>query len=621
MRLRAAPALLGALLLLAALPAADGNTVTPDSMGRAIALAMEAQPNLVVDATFIDRPAASVQPTFLLGFPAGTKSAPAGPFFPTHGATFGVLTTGKASALDDPVQANFHSSLAAGAAHGAFDVLTLAIVVDVPAGHNTLAFDLQFLTEEYPDYLGSPFNDAVIAQLDVPVWAAPHGVTTYVLGPGVVVAPGNFATDANLNPISLNQGTIDPANAVGTGYNAGTCRVTAYTAATPGRHVLYISIFDHTDPWYDSAVLLDNLRTFHAPSTPATDCNPPPPTLSVDAGTPCLDTTITVTSPPYSPSSTYAWDWGDGATGAGHPGIHKYASEGQYTVRLTMHDAYSSMQLTGSTVVDIGPCVLVADVADAQGHVHAPVPLLGTATGGTGQHQCSWEFEGPWSSPQPVQGDCTPEVAWALDGAYQVRLTVHDAGLGASATDEATVHILPLPPARSNEEPSPEGTPGDGEGDEAGEDPDGDGVPASDDRCPDVPDSGLDQDGDGLDDACDGDRDGDGLPDRVDPCPDLVDDGQDLDGDGLGDACDSDDDNDGLPDTDDPCPRSGATLACLRAAAQGGVLPAGGRERPEPPALPPLAARLTQPPLLYVTLSVLSVSLVAAVLAARMRRN
>tara|TARA_B110000908_G_C10251023_1_gene452041 strand:- start:93 stop:1829 length:1737 start_codon:yes stop_codon:yes gene_type:complete len=67
---------------------------------------------------------------------------------------------------------------------------------------------------------------------------------------------------------------------------------------------------------------------------------------------------------------------------------------------------------------------------------------------------------------------------------------------------------------------------------------DGDGVPNSEDNCPDVynPDR-LDTDGDGSGDACDN-------------CPNTWNDDQaDNDDDGIGDFCDPDDDNDGVLDS------------------------------------------------------------------------
>lgn len=81
-------------------------------------------------------------------------------------------------------------------------------------------------------------------------------------------------------------------------------------------------------------------------------------------------------------------------------------------------------------------------------------------------------------------------------------------------------------------------------------DRDEDGVPDSEDACPDQPE---DRDGFQDDDGCpDLDNDGDGVPDRFDAAPDLA---EDLDGhadtDGIPDL---DNDGDGIPDEFDACP-------------------------------------------------------------------
>lgn len=97
-------------------------------------------------------------------------------------------------------------------------------------------------------------------------------------------------------------------------------------------------------------------------------------------------------------------------------------------------------------------------------------------------------------------------------------------------------------------------------------DRDGDGIPDSQDNCPDNvnPDQG-DLDGDGIGDACDSspggqgtDTDQDGIPDEEDNCPFTPNfDQTDTNGDGIGDACQTsptDTDGDGIPDTADNCP-------------------------------------------------------------------
>ncbi|WP_394263381.1 choice-of-anchor L domain-containing protein, partial [Trueperella sp.] len=42
--------------------------------------------------------------------------------------------------------------------------------LDVPDGANCLSFDFKFLSEEYPVYVGSSYNDAFIAELNESTW-------------------------------------------------------------------------------------------------------------------------------------------------------------------------------------------------------------------------------------------------------------------------------------------------------------------------------------------------------------------------------------------------------------------------------------------------------------------
>jgi len=110
-------------------------------------------------------------------------------------------------------------------------------------------------------------------------------------------------------------------------------------------------------------------------------------------------------------------------------------------------------------------------------------------------------------------------------------------------------------------------------------DEDLDGIPNSEDNCPEVFNpSQANCDGDALGDVCDpdddndgaldgsdncallsnpaqADTDSDGIGDACDNCPSAVNpDQHDYDSDGEGDVCDSDDDNDGVADGVDNCP-------------------------------------------------------------------
>jgi hypothetical protein len=190
--------------------------------------------------------------------PNGIADAPLGPAFPTNGSTFGILTSGNVNLADDP-----NDIPDAGEGLGsepvrvaALDATILAVPVTVPGGMNCLGIDFQFLSEEFPEFVGQSKNDAFIAELDTSDW------TTTAGGASPPEAPNNFAFDAAGAVVSVNSTgptSVTAARAAGTTYDAATQLLTARTTVTPGQHTVYLSIFDQGDSVYDSAVFLDNL--------------------------------------------------------------------------------------------------------------------------------------------------------------------------------------------------------------------------------------------------------------------------------------------------------------------------------------------------------------------------
>lgn len=198
--------------------------------------------------------------------------------FPTDGGDFAILSTGNVAEVDQP--GIFASTgLGGGAVRGDTDrdVTILQVDFSVPAESNCLSFDFRFLSEEYPIYVGSSYNDAFVAELDTSTWTTSGSTIT---------APDNFAFDADDNVVSINStgiGGMTPEDGAGTAFDGGleegdsngaaTTLLSASTAVTPGDHTLYFSLFDQGDQSLDSAVFLDNLVVGYTPN-PEVDCAP-----------------------------------------------------------------------------------------------------------------------------------------------------------------------------------------------------------------------------------------------------------------------------------------------------------------------------------------------------------
>ncbi len=177
--------------------------------------------------------------------------------FPRRGKSYGILSTGDAR---DAGKKNQSGSLSRGNGgpfvRGARDVVIFRIGLRVPKNASCLSIRFRFLTEEFPEYVHSDFNDAFIAEVGNSTWDATSNQDP------TIVAPDDFALDPNSHLISVNAAgpaTVSAKNAKGTTYDGATPVLRASTPIKPGRRILYLSIFDQGDRQYDSSVFLDHL--------------------------------------------------------------------------------------------------------------------------------------------------------------------------------------------------------------------------------------------------------------------------------------------------------------------------------------------------------------------------
>ena len=243
--------LVAAGLLVAA--GSAGAAVTPSRDANAVAAAIPAAGMSIGAASFL-----AIPPN---GNPAGVSDSPIAPF-PVDGATYAVLSTGDATLSDQADQAGVFASADDGGAEApagrgdtARDVTVLAIPIDVPAGANCLSFDFRFLSEEYPDFINSQFNDAFIAELDSSTWVSSGSV--------IGGLENDFALDATGAPLTVHsaQAGLSEPNGAGTPYGGASAPLRAKTAVTPGAHTVILSVLDLNDNAYDTAVFADALRT------------------------------------------------------------------------------------------------------------------------------------------------------------------------------------------------------------------------------------------------------------------------------------------------------------------------------------------------------------------------
>jgi hypothetical protein len=197
--------------------------------------------------------------------------------FPTQGITYAILSSGKINDIASMLSNESNSTstdfpeqkTALGIERGpeANDWTVLKADFKVPGGANCLALDYRFLSEEFPEFVESPFNDAFIAEIDGTKWSVGES--------GEISRPIDFASSPEGEPISVNGVgpiAVTEGEASGTYFDAATGLITTKTPISSGAHSIYLSIFDASDGIYDSAVFLDNLRFIN--ESPET-CKPP----------------------------------------------------------------------------------------------------------------------------------------------------------------------------------------------------------------------------------------------------------------------------------------------------------------------------------------------------------
>ena len=174
-----------------------------------------------------------------------------GNIVPREGSNFAVLSSGYAK--ENNVDVDWSPTAGAGDPAGAVgDAETLTLNFTAPSGMNSLLFDFYFISEEYPDYVGSAYNDDFTATIS--------GSSKVADGTNFAKDPDGHVIDVNSVTFAIVEGSYDLQN-TDFANNGGTGWVIAGAPVAPGDNIfLAFKIADVGDGVYDSTVLLDDFR-------------------------------------------------------------------------------------------------------------------------------------------------------------------------------------------------------------------------------------------------------------------------------------------------------------------------------------------------------------------------
>lgn len=191
----------------------------------------------------------------------GIMTSPPGAFasFPTSGADFGMISTGDTDRMNDAnAEPNLSTILTGQNTNAGQDLVGLSITFNAPAGANCLNADVKMLSEEFPEFVGSQFNDFAAASMNNPSVPSVSGTDPSLAG--------NFLFDGSTPPNELEINTsqlVSAAAAAGTTYDGATPTLLTQTAVTPGAsNTVRLWTGDLGDSIYDTTLFVDNVRIF-----------------------------------------------------------------------------------------------------------------------------------------------------------------------------------------------------------------------------------------------------------------------------------------------------------------------------------------------------------------------
>ncbi|RMH54292.1 MAG: hypothetical protein D6679_13880 [Candidatus Hydrogenedentota bacterium] len=200
--------------------------------------------------------------------------------FPTEGGSFVILTSGNVNDIpgsNDATGVSFDQGVqdGKGADNGGDDVVQLRIKIDPPDTAFSFSFQFVFLSEEFPEFVGSAFNDFFLVQ------AAENPATiTFDSSSGVSipVASDNIVFDNSNKVMSVNNNFFnqDENQSTGTEFDGQTPLLLTCSPLPNGADPFWLvfSIGDEGDAVLMSGVFIDGFQFSEQPLCCATTVDP-----------------------------------------------------------------------------------------------------------------------------------------------------------------------------------------------------------------------------------------------------------------------------------------------------------------------------------------------------------
>ncbi len=245
------------------------NVIAGSYDGADLANAMLADPSTLVSSSYWDADGSGTR--------QGAVMSSLGTMLPTDGSTFALLSTGIAGAV--PITTNtadpgdergtYFSVQNPNPPWTLYDEAELTLQLQVPEYMHYLYYDVQFFTAEYPDYIGTIYND----KLRITVNSPSQGTSMHLIdvNGGDFVLNSHDIPDTGYDVFAISKYSGDPTSPSGvdwltrtpSGYGAdagATALVSREHAVSPNEIITFtIDIKDAGDNIFDSTAFIDNV--------------------------------------------------------------------------------------------------------------------------------------------------------------------------------------------------------------------------------------------------------------------------------------------------------------------------------------------------------------------------